>query len=132
MIVSIKGHTISDVLPILIKTFIEPVGPVNAHLGDKIQFTSTSGGKWESSDSSLIRIDELNGRAEVVGEGDAEIKNVGLSVKVNTFRFYELEKAKKYSSHTQYAYSPIYPGNVQHEKKVERNIRWSCQVVGYE
>ena len=57
------------------------------------------------------------------------IKNSGLSVKVNAFQYYELEKVKKYSSHTKYAYRPIYPGTGTYDgKNIERKTRWSCEM----
>ena len=53
-------------------------------------------------------------------------------MQVNAYKIYELEKVDRYSTQTQYAYRPVYPGNIKMEKKIEKNIRWSCEVVGHE
>lgn len=89
---SVKGESISDIVPVFVKTYIEPSGSLNLHIGDNMKFSSTHEGEWVSSDPSILKIDALNGWAEGVDEGEVMISKGTLSTTAKVFKIYEIEK----------------------------------------
>lgn len=83
--ISVVGQPdIYDVVSIHTMILLEPLSPVEVHVGGNIQFRSLQGvvGEWRSEDPSILQIDRRSGKALALKDGSTQISyNYGVEYK---------------------------------------------------
>ena len=112
-----KERLLLDIIKIHVSSIIEPIGPIEVHLGGTVKFKTTSNytqtnkASWESENTKIMSVDSRNGFGKAAGEGKTTIHindTIQLSTSVSVLKIKQIK--------VENSTMPQYIANVQGSK----------------